>query len=249
MNNPQISIIVVSYNAGKTIERTINSIINQTYSDYEVVFIDGKSKDETCEIIASAIKRFKKKGIQTKFVSEPDAGAYDAMNKGAKQAQGLWCTYMNADDKYYSSTALERVAPNLTDEVDIVYGDTMFIDGERCWVEKAKRVDTIKTHLPFCPQATFIRTDLQKEYLFDTKYKISADYDFFLRAFLAKKVFTQINEVIANFYFGGISNRNLVNTYKEDTSVKIKNGIEKKGSIVRKIKFIVFRVKMLVRKK
>lgn len=249
MNKPKISIIVVSYNAGKTIERTINSIFNQTYNDYEVVFIDGKSKDSTCEIIASAIKRFEEKGIQTKFVSEPDAGAYDAMNKGAKQAQGLWCTYMNADDMYYNTTALERVALSLVDNVDIVYGNTMFIDGDRCWLEKAKRVDTIKIHLPFCPQATFIRTDLQKEYLFDTRYKISADYDFFLRAYLAKKKFMQINEVIANFYFGGISNRNLINTYKEDTSVKVKNGIEKKGSIIRKIKFIVFRFKMLIGKK
>lgn len=246
MNKPKISIIVVSYNAEKTIERTINSIIDQTYSNYEVVFIDGKSKDSTCEIIASAIKKFEEKGIQTKFVSEPDAGAYDAMNKGAKQAQGLWCTYMNADDMYYNTMALERVAPKLLANVDIVYGDTLFIDGDRCWIEEAKKVDTIKTHLPFCPQATFIRTDLQKEYLFDTKYKISADYDFFLRAYLSEKVFMQINEVIAKFYFGGISNRNLINTYKEDTSVKVKNGIEKKNSIIRKIKFIVFKFKMLV---
>lgn len=249
MNIPKISIIVVSYNAGKTIERTINSIINQTYSDYEVVFIDGKSKDSTCEIITSAIKRFEEKGIKTQFVSEPDAGAYDAMNKGAKLAHGVWCTYMNADDKYYDATALERVASNLEESIDIVYGHTMFIDGERRWIENAKAVDTITTHLPFCPQATFVKTDLQKEYLFDTSYKISADYDFFLRAYLAKKVFIQINEVIANFYFGGISNRNLIDTYKEDTSVKIKNGIEKKGSIIRKIKFTIFRFKMLVGKK
>lgn len=248
MIKPNLSIIMVSYNAENTIKRAIDSIMEQTYDNFEVVFIDGQSSDHTCDIIKDAIKRLKERGIGTKFISEPDSGVYDAMNKGAKNASGLWTTYMNADDRYYDDSVLERVMSCVDTSKDIVYGDTVFVKGDEKKIEKAKNIKTIIKHLPFCPQAAFIKTSLQQEYLFDTQYKISADYDFFLRAYLNQKEFQQINDIVAEFYFGGISNRNLKQTYLEDTSVKVKNGLERKNNLIRKLKFFIFKLKLMIGK-
>lgn len=243
MNATTLSIIIVSFNAEKTIERTLQSIMLQTYKNFEVIFIDGKSTDSTCTIIKKWISQFKGRDIKTKFISEPDNGVYDAMNKGAKMAEGIWCTYMNADDRYYDAKALENVMSRIDYQSDVVYGDTVFDEYGKTYLEKAKMVETIVTHLPFCPQSAFIKTNYQREHEFDTTFKISADYDFFLRAYLDSKKFHQVDVIVAVFYFGGISNRNLKQTYLEDTAVKVKNGLEKKNSIVRKCKYLYFKLK------
>ena len=115
-------------------------------------------------------------------------------------------------------------------------------------LEDALPIDTIVKHIPFCPQAAFIKTKVQKELMFDTQFKISADFDFFLRAYLCGKTFYKIDETIAVFNFGGISNRNLIKTYDDDTAVKVKNGLEKKNSLKRKLKRLRFIIKNKIKK-
>lgn len=243
----KLSIITVCFNAENTIERTIKSILEQTFTEFEWVVVDGKSTDTTNEIIKKYLQEFERKGVKVNYRSESDKGIYDAMNKGAQRATGEYLTYMNADDLYYKNDSIERVITILDNtSADIVYGDCCFIKPTEQYIEKAKAIETITYHLPFCPQAAFVKSELQRQLQFDTQFRISADYDFFLRAYLQGKQFQRVEQVVAYFTFGGASNENLVSTYKEDVAVKVKNGLERENSIVRKIKMILFTIKQRI---
>lgn len=240
----KLSIITVCFNAEKTIKKTIESILEQDTEEFEWVVVDGKSTDQTNSIIKSYLPQFQEKHIEVTYVSEKDNGIYDAMNKGANLAHGEYLTYMNADDFYYNANSVKDIIKVLEiNFADIVYGDICFVKSDDKYIEKSKQIDSIIYHLPFCPQAAFIRTKVQRELQFDTQFRISADYDFFLRAYLQGKKFQQVNQVIAFFNFGGASNENLINTYKEDVAVKVKNGLERKNSLIRKVKMRVFILK------
>lgn len=243
----KLSIITVCFNAERTIEKTIKSILGQTFTKYEWIVVDGKSTDRTNEIIKEYIPEFERKGIKVDYRSEYDKGIYDAMNRGAQRATGEYLTYMNADDLYYKNDSIERVITILENtSADIVYGDTCFIKTNEQYIEKAKAIETITYHLPFCPQATFVKSELQRQLQFDIQFRISADYDFFLRAYLQGNKFQRVEQVVAYFTFGGASNENRVRTYKEDVAVKVKNGLENRNSLVRKIKMMLFIIKQRV---
>lgn len=237
----KLSIVTVCYNAEKTIEETLISVLNQSFTDYEYIFIDGASNDNTYKIIRKYIKDFNAKGIKCTLISEPDNGIYDAMNKGALLASGEWITYMNADDSYYNDRVLEQVFnKEIDDSVCLLYGNTYFNKpGENAIVE-AKPYHTITHHLPFCPQAAFVRTSVQKELQFDCNFSISADYDFFLRLFLKDQSHIKLNITVAIFNWGGASNVNLPKTYREDTLVKIKNKIVSRYSPIVYLKWAFF---------
>lgn len=243
----KLSIITVCFNAERTIEKTIKSILGQTFTKYEWIVVDGKSTDRTNEIIKEYIPKFERKGIKVDYRSEYDKGIYDAMNKGAQRATGEYLTYMNADDLYYKNDSIERVITILENtSADIVYGDCCFIKPTEQYIEKAKAIETITYHLPFCPQAAFVKSELQRQLQFDIQFRISADYDFFLRAYLQGNKFQRVEQVVAYFTFGGASNENRVRTYKEDVAVKVKNGLENRNSLVRKIKMMLFIIKQRV---
>ena len=243
----KLSIITVCFNAENTIEKTIKSIIEQTSTEFEWVVVDGNSTDRTNEIIKEYILKFEQKGVKVNYHSEQDKGIYDAMNKGAQRAIGEYLTYMNADDLYYQKDSIEQVIATLKNtSADIIYGDTCFIKPNEQYIEKAKTIETITYHIPFCPQSAFVRSELQRQLQFDTQFRISADYDFFLRAYLNGKKFQKIDQVIAYFTFGGASNKNLIKTYKEDVAVKVKNGLERKNSLMRKFKMMVFEMKQRI---
>jgi glycosyltransferase involved in cell wall biosynthesis len=243
-----LSIVTVCFNAEKSIAKTLDSILEQTYRDYELIIIDGVSTDNTVQIIRAKLNEFEAKGITIKFISEKDNGAYDAMNKGASLATGRWITFMNADDYYLEGSVLEQVLSiENIENYDVVYGNTMMNKYGKTLLEKAKEIDTITHHIPFCPQATFIKTNLQKKYGFDTKYSISADYKFFLYLYLNHYKFKKINIDIAMFNFGGLSNKNLMKTYSEDVAVKMEYKILKEG-LVLSLKKKWFTIKLNVNK-
>ena len=122
MQFPHISIITISYNAVKDIENTILSVLNQTYPNIEYIIIDGGSTDGTLDII----KKYQDK--ITYWVSEPDKGIYDAMNKGTLKATGEWLNFMNAGDTFYNEQVLENVfRDNNWENTDVIYGDVIYI--------------------------------------------------------------------------------------------------------------------------
>ncbi len=119
--NPKISIITVTYNAEKVLEKTLTSIFKQTYKNIEVIIIDGGSTDETLHIIS------KYNDSIDMFISERDDGIYDAMNKGIDIATGDFITFLNADDEYYSETTIEELFSDIDEKTDVVYGDHVSI--------------------------------------------------------------------------------------------------------------------------
>lgn len=210
---PLITIITVSYNAVKDIENTILSVLNQTYPNIEYIIIDGGSTDGTLDII----KKYQDK--ITYWVSEPDKGIYDAMNKGALKATGMWLNFMNAGDTFYNEQVLEEVFKDKDcDNADVIYGDVVYIHPDREDIRKAAPLKRIKVGIPFCHQSAFVKTKLQQKYLFDTTYKICADYNFFHT--LQKKgcSFKYKEQIIAKYLAGGFSS-NTIPLYLEEWKV------------------------------
>lgn len=173
---PKITVVTVTYNAEKCLEETIQSIINQTYPNIEYIVIDGGSKDGTIDII-------KKYAAHIDYwVSEPDKGVYDAMNKGIDKATGKWINFMNAGDYYYSNTVLLNLFnKNIPEDVMVYYGDTIkrYDFGDILLSKNKKRNnDPI---MPFCHQSVFVKIEILQKYKFDIQYQILADRDLFYR--------------------------------------------------------------------
>ena len=210
---PKITIITVSYNAVKDIENTILSVINQTYPNIEYIIIDGGSTDGTLDII----KKYQDK--ITYWVSEPDKGIYDAMNKGALKATGMWLNFMNAGDTFYNEQVLEEVFKDKDcDNADVIYGDVVYVYPDRVDIRKAAPLKRIKVGIPFCHQSAFVKTKLQQSYLFDMTYKICADYNFFHTLYKKGYSFKYKEQIIARYLAGGISS-NAIKLYIEEWKV------------------------------
>ena len=124
----KISVITATFNSGKTVRDTIESVLRQTYKDIEYIIVDGQSKDDTLEIVRSYESQF---GERIRYVSEPDKGIYDAMNKGIAMATGDVVGILNSDDFYTSNNVLEQVAKTLSDtNIDAVYGDVHYVNDD-----------------------------------------------------------------------------------------------------------------------
>ena len=115
-----VSIIIATYNSGKTLRRALDSVLNQSYQDWECIVVDGASKDNTIEIV----KEYVSKDSRFRYMSEPDHGIYDAFNKGWKMAKGEWVMYLGSDDEY-TKEGIKALMDN-SDGADVVYGDTYF---------------------------------------------------------------------------------------------------------------------------
>lgn len=178
----KVTIITVCFNAFEDLKKTLNSVLNQTYTDYEYIVIDGGSYDRTLELLKQYKSLFTSAGKSFHFVSEKDNGTYDAMNKGARMAQGEWINYMNAGDSFYATTTLQEFfSHRIANNIGVVYGDTLQIFDFGSGIAKAS--DYIKDNptMPFCHQSCFVRTKIMQQYLFDLTYRIVADHDLFFR--------------------------------------------------------------------
>jgi len=199
----KISIITACLNAERTLEQTINSVLDQNYPHLEYIVVDGCSSDGTLGII----ERYRSK--LSNVVSEPDNGIYDAFNKGIRIASGDVIGILNADD-FYMPWTLETVARAYGDypESDVFYGKVAVIDEEKgCWKvypldSPNALIDRMSISHPaiFLPSRTYERWGL-----FDSTYKIAGDWDYMLRLFLNRAVFTPVDEVLAAFRLSGVS--------------------------------------------
>lgn len=227
------TIITVTFNAESLIDKTISSVLNQSFGDYEVVIIDGKSSDSTVERINSYKSAFEGKRIRLHIISEPDSGIFDAMNKGIGVATGEWIIFLNAGDSLCDSFILEKIygelSLNKTDSAtipDAVFGDSIYIiNGEQIHV-KAKDIDGIKKGPVFCHQSVVAKKELYSELKYNTDYKRAADYDTFLRAYLMGKKIYHIPMYISYYLDGGVSAEDGgVRTLEEITRIRVNNGI------------------------
>ena len=203
----KISIITATYNSGNTIADTLKSVLAQSYRDYEVLVIDGASKDHTLEVVKNMMPKFEGR---LRWVSEPDKGIYDAMNKGIRMATGDVVGILNSDDFYTSNDVLMQVAkafegaeslPSGADKapaLDAVYGDVHYVhDGDltkcvRYYSSKpfrrwAMRLGFMPAHPSF-----YCRREVYEKYgSFDTSYKVAADFENLLRLIFVHRIHTQ----------------------------------------------------------
>lgn len=211
---PLISVVTVSFNAVSTIEKTICSIVNQTYPHIEYIIIDGGSTDGTVDII----KKYENKIAY--WISEPDKGIYDAMNKGIDVATGEWINFMNSGDTFHSNTVIQQLIEKLPSKADVIYGDTLLLYSWGKYFKKALPIDMIKHHLPFCHQSCFIKTITMQKMKYNLNYKICADYDFFYHLYQAGGLFTYLPHCISNYEAEqGMSATNSLQLLKESATI------------------------------
>jgi glycosyltransferase involved in cell wall biosynthesis len=191
-----VTIITVCRNHAQELERTIRSVESQTWQEKEYLVIDGASTDDTLDVIKAH------EASITRWVSEPDQGIYDAMNKGVRMARGEWVIFMNAGDTFASDDTLQRVFGS-PQNADVIYGDV--IKGELVKKAEAPR----NAHRMFyCHQSAFVRTRCLREFPFDIRHRMSADFKQVKQLYLSGKTFLQLDFPVANFDTQGVSNKN-----------------------------------------
>jgi glycosyltransferase involved in cell wall biosynthesis len=202
---PKLSVITINFNNKDGLEKTIRSVIAQTFTDYEYIVIDGGSTDGSVDIIkkyASAI---------TYSVSEKDNGIYNAQNKGIKAAKGEYCLFLNSGDFLVNEKVLKNVFSKNYSE-DILYGN-MMIDYGNKKVTLGKMPAVISLYQMYTDTlwhpVSFIRKQLFEKYgNYDERYKIVADYEFFFRNIIANKVTTRhTGSTISQFSIDGLSSK------------------------------------------
>lgn len=190
---PLISVITVSYNASQCIEDTILSIIEQRYDNFEYIIIDGGSSDTTLNIIRKYQSKI------THCISEPDAGIYDAMNKGVHKSKGKYIIFINAGDTLCNNETLKNCASVLKADptIDVLYGNTILKYSFGSYITKPAAIQEISKHMFFCHQSSFCKRELLEKYPFDTKFKIAADYNLFKSLYVKHSKFKYYDMCIA----------------------------------------------------
>ena len=210
---PTVSIITITYNAERFLERTIQSIIGQQATDYEYIIIDGASTDGTLDIIRKHERNI------ANWVSEPDAGLYDAMNKGLHRAQGQHVWFMNAGDELYDSQTLSHLLEKIkATSADVYYSDALFVrdDGEQHSGSPVGLRSVITPHalphsltwhdmalgMKVCHQAFVARRSIAPDYPTDN---LSADLDWEIRCLKAAQTIEFLPFVLCQYLVGGLS--------------------------------------------
>jgi len=200
---PTLSVITIVYNNVKDIERTVLSVLNQTYQNIEYIVVDGSSTDGTLEVIDHYKTRI------AKLISEKDKGIYDAMNKGLATAAGDYVLFMNSGDEFYETDTITKVFAS-ADDADIYYGETEMINNEgqslgqrRHKAPKHFTWRSFKYGMSVSHQAIYIRRSLTEPY--DRRYHLSADIEWIIRAAKKAKNIVNVNQYVAKYLVGGMS--------------------------------------------
>jgi glycosyltransferase involved in cell wall biosynthesis len=228
MSQPKFSIITVSLNSKDTIEATIQSVLNQKFTNYEYLIIDGGSKDGTLDIL----EKYQTQGALT-YLSEPDAGIYYAMNKGVKQSKGDWIYFLGSDDIFFDESVLHDVYINVKSSiVEVIYGNVKFLHSGVTYdgFFDHEKISTKN----ICHQALFVnKTVYDKIGLFNTEYKMSADFEFNLRWMGLNIPSLYLNRTIAIYNELGLSGKIWDKVFYYDfNNLLIKNNIVSRRSFL-----------------
>ena len=209
------SVITINYNNSEGLRHTIESVAGQTYKDYEYIIIDGGSTDGSVEVIKKYADRI------DYWVSEPDGGIYNAMNKGVAQAHGEYCIFMNSGDCFFDQNVLMRVSANTED--DIVIGK-LSSDKENKTLFNPPLSGKISMYYLYSAtvphQSSFIRTELLRQFPYDEDLKIVSDWKFFVQAIIMNDCSVKyIDDYVATFDLEGVSTSNPDKMWKEKEKV------------------------------
>ena len=231
----RFTIVTITYNAEKVLQRTLDSVLSQTYEGVEHLIVDGASKDGTL-LLAEQYKAksdASESGHKVIILSEPDRGIYDAMNKGLTQASGDYIVYMNAGDFFPHADTLEKIVQHCqlneqpTDELPgVLYGNTDIVDGEGHFLHPRRLQPPAKltwksfrNGMLVCHQAFYARTDIAKNQQYDTRYRFSADVDWCIRVMKETErmglALCNTEMVVANYTEEGATTQNHQASLKE----------------------------------
>ena len=210
----KLSIITINLNNKEGLLKTVESVVCQTFSDYEYIIIDGGSTDGSVDII----KRYEDKIDY--WISEPDSGIYNAMNKAIRQAKGEYCLFMNSGDWLLDSSGLEYVFKTMFVDRDIVYYDVMTDQGEYRYTDKLT-LFSFFVSAPIGHQSSFIKTSLFSSIgLYNENWKIVSDWEFFLKAIVEYKcTYKHYPYLLTQFNWEGISSTNADLAKKESDTI------------------------------
>lgn len=228
----KISIITATYNSEKTLKDTLESVLKQTYTNYEHIIVDGLSKDSTMQIVKEYEQKYQGK---LRYISEKDTGLYDAMNKGIKIATGDIIGILNSDDIYAHENVLQEIVEKFEKTTcDGIYANLIFMDEEtmqkpqRIWNSPNGKLE--KGWHPAHPTLYLKREVYNKIGEFNLQYRICADYDFMLRMMLDKSIKLEyIDDYLIYMRVGGTSTAGIkgyIKNLKEAHSVLVNNKIK-----------------------
>jgi len=226
-DRPLVSVVTVCYNSERHLSEAMGSVLKQTYPEIEYIVIDGGSTDGTLGIIRSYEERF---GDALTWISEPDSGIYDAMNKGIARASGQLVGLLNSDDAYVLD-AVERIVAAYRDRPDAgaFYGDVDIV-GEtgalvRTEVATVPPDGELPQRMPMCHQSLFVARHVYEELgPFDTSFRILADYEHVLRLRAAGVRFVHVDGAIARFRLGGACSADTAKSAAEREAIRVRYG-------------------------
>ena len=239
----KVSVITISFNAKSTIEKTLQSVANQSYKSIEHIIIDGGSKDNTLEICNSF-------SHISKIISEPDNGVYDAFNKGLELATGDVVGFLNADDVFFNENSVQEIVNAFSNnDTDIVYGNLDYVNKEgkviRNWTSRSYEVGLIKkAWMPAHPTFYCKKEVYDRLGSYNDSFKIGGDFELCLRFLEVNKVPSfYLNKKLIKMLVGGISNSGLKSKwiiYNEELRALKINGIK-----INPIIFFVFKIQKI----
>ena len=196
----KVSVVTVVFQDPSGLEKTIKSVLAQTYAHLEFIIVDGGSKDETQNILHRYRDRI------DVIISEPDNGIYDAMNKGIFLATGEYIVFMNADDSFANDDVVSLAVPHLRSRDDVVYGHRNYIRPSGAAIlQKSREVEYVKYRMPYCHQAAFVRSYTLRRWPFNQTYRYAADYNQVVEIYMDGGNFRQIDLTVCNYAAGGMS--------------------------------------------
>lgn len=214
MSGKKLSIVTICYN-NLQVKETCESIVNQTWQDFEWIVIDGGSEQDTIDILNEYKNRI------NIFVSEKDNGIYDAINKGILKSSGEWLNFMNAGDSFASNSVLEQTFKDKTYKSEVIYGDFNYVTEEKIHNYKMQNELSVPFLCLYClnHQSTFFKADLFKRFgLYNLDYKLLSDCEKNIIFFLSGCKFEYIDLTIANYDAYGLSSNT---TQSENEEVKL----------------------------
>lgn len=218
----KISLITVTYNSSKTLLDTFQSVLNQTHSDIEYIIVDGASKDNTVSIIKEYEPKFEGR---MKWISEPDKGLYDAMNKGIQMATGDVVGILNSDDLFMDDKVLADVAAAFDVQTDAIFGNLYFVDQEdvnkivRVW--KGSPYKSFKSGWHPAHPTFYVRRSVYEKYgVFDTTFNVSADFELMLRLIEKHGITTKyLDRYMVRMRMGGESTGSIKNIIRGNKNI------------------------------
>ena len=231
----RFSVVTITYNAEKVLQRTLDSVRSQTYEGVEHLIVDGASKDQTLAMAEQYKQQSDASDNNHKVIiqSEPDHGIYDAMNKGLTQASGDYVVFLNAGDFFPAADTLEKIVHQCRlneypadERPGVLYGNTNIVDGEGRFLHPRRLQPpekltwkSFRHGMLVCHQAFYARTDIAKNTQYDTRYRFSADVDWCIRIMRESErmglELYNTEMVVANYTEEGATTQNHSESLKE----------------------------------